>query len=521
MQRRISIVLSLMLVAAAAICQTDDIVEVTFLQMNDVYEITPVEGGKYGGMARVATIRKELARENPNTYMVLAGDFISPSAMGTSVYDGKRINGIHMIDALNSVGVDFVTFGNHEFDLGYEALQRCIDRSRFTWISSNIAYTPSVEGYVKAFEKNVDGRSEPFPEWYIIRAKNASGTELKIGVIGLTIGSNKPAYVVWSDPLESAQRVYNEMKGQVDIAIAITHLSIEQDKKLATLLPALRFILGGHEHTNMMFKVGETIISKADANARTVFIHRLRWSSVRQSLAVTSEVKTVDATVADDSATAGVVREWSSRAYSGFREKGFDPERVVATLREPLDGRESSIRFRQTNLGALICSAMIAAAKQSRVALFNSGSIRLDDELAGTITEYDVIRTLPFGGKIVEVKMKGSLLQRVLNAGMQNAGIGGYLQYAGITSRMKSEHGKPPVTEWWIEGKPLRTKRTYAVVVSDYLFSGREQGLDFFSRANREVVSISEPDGNDSSDVRRDIRLAVIRHLKNESTRPR
>jgi 2',3'-cyclic-nucleotide 2'-phosphodiesterase (5'-nucleotidase family) len=53
-------------------------VDFTILQINDVYEISPLEGGKSGGLARVATVKKELLRENPNTIAVLAGDFLSP-----------------------------------------------------------------------------------------------------------------------------------------------------------------------------------------------------------------------------------------------------------------------------------------------------------------------------------------------------------------------------------------------------------------------------------------------------------
>ncbi|MCY7328617.1 MAG: hypothetical protein LH618_08720, partial [Saprospiraceae bacterium] len=56
----------------------DGIIQVTFLQMNDVYEISPSLGENTGGLARVATIRKELLAKNPNTITVLAGDFISP-----------------------------------------------------------------------------------------------------------------------------------------------------------------------------------------------------------------------------------------------------------------------------------------------------------------------------------------------------------------------------------------------------------------------------------------------------------
>jgi 2',3'-cyclic-nucleotide 2'-phosphodiesterase (5'-nucleotidase family) len=57
-------------------------VQWTFLQMNDVYELIPLAGGKKGGLARVATIRKLLLQENPNTLTVISGDIVSPSALG-------------------------------------------------------------------------------------------------------------------------------------------------------------------------------------------------------------------------------------------------------------------------------------------------------------------------------------------------------------------------------------------------------------------------------------------------------
>ena len=58
----------------------------TFLQMNDVYELKPLGGGKKGGLARVATIRKLLLQENPNTFTVISGDVVSPSALGIIEY---------------------------------------------------------------------------------------------------------------------------------------------------------------------------------------------------------------------------------------------------------------------------------------------------------------------------------------------------------------------------------------------------------------------------------------------------
>jgi 5'-nucleotidase len=49
-------------IAASEVPKT---VTVTLVHLNDVYEILPVEGGKSGGLARVATVIEELKAANP------------------------------------------------------------------------------------------------------------------------------------------------------------------------------------------------------------------------------------------------------------------------------------------------------------------------------------------------------------------------------------------------------------------------------------------------------------------------
>ncbi|HEX8183783.1 MAG TPA: metallophosphoesterase, partial [Blastocatellia bacterium] len=91
--------------------------KVTILQLNDIYQIAPVDRGRRGGLARVATIRKKILSESPQTLFLLAGDFVSPS-VASRLFKGKQ-----MIDALNSAGLDIATLGNHEFDFGSDVLR--------------------------------------------------------------------------------------------------------------------------------------------------------------------------------------------------------------------------------------------------------------------------------------------------------------------------------------------------------------------------------------------------------------
>src|SRR5262245_21373840 len=88
----------------------------TLLQLNDVYQLSPVDRGKNAGLARVATLRKKIMAESPNTLFLLAGDTISPSVAST-IFKGKQ-----MIAAWNAIGLDYACLGNHEFDFGNDVL---------------------------------------------------------------------------------------------------------------------------------------------------------------------------------------------------------------------------------------------------------------------------------------------------------------------------------------------------------------------------------------------------------------
>ena len=436
---------------------TGDVISVTLIQMNDVYEITPVAGGKEGGLARVATLRKQLLSQNANTVTILAGDLLSPSALGTATVDGQPLAGRQMVDVMNSVGLDYATFGNHEFDLKQDTLAQRIAESKFKWFSSN-----------------VDGLTG-VPRNVIFTEKNSEGKSMRIGLFGLTIGSNNATYVSYEDPISVAKEQVAALRDKVDVVIAVTHLNLDGDIQLVQSVPGIDFVLGGHEHENTQVERGTsfTPVFKADANARSVYIHQLRFNTATKKLETESKLQRITSQFADDPHVADVVAKWMKAAFAGFRALGFDPERVAATTNEVLDGRESSVRTMPTTLTKLVAKGMLDAAPGTELAIFNAGSIRIDDEIpAGEVTEYDVLRTLPFNGSVESVDMSGSLLQRVLDQGIKNAGTGGYLQTANVTR-------SPANDGWLIGGLPLVATRTYSVAIDDFLLTGGETGLDF------------------------------------------
>lgn len=476
-------------------------IDVTFVQINDVYEIAPLSGGTEGGMARVAMLKKKYQQKNPNTFLIIAGDFVSPSVYNSLQYEGKAIRGKQMIEAMNAAGMDLACFGNHEFDIKENELQDRINESNFQWISSN-AFHKTSSGVVPFVYRNTT-----IPKSYVINVRDADGTTAKIGFLGVVLPFNKADYVSYSLAFDAVREMYNKLKDTVDAVVAITHQSMQEDEMLAKEIPGLAAILGGHEHDQRFEKVGNIYITKAMANAKTAFVVNLNINKRKHQIKVTPKLEKLDENVGIDSATNAVVQKWQSIAEKNYASLGFDAKKVLITKGEPLDGRESEIRSHPTNLTKLIVASIADAVPNADVVVMNSGSIRVDDILQTPITEYDILRTLPFGGGIREADMKGSLLIKVLEQGKKNIGIGGYLVY---NETLVNENDK-----WLLNNTPIDPAKTYHVATTDFLLTGKEANLDYFNPTNVDVVKVYDATAS-ITDPRSDIRLAVVKYLEKQ-----
>lgn len=483
-------------------------IDVQILQINDVYEIAPLSGGAIGGMARVAQLRKELLAKNPNTYTVLAGDFLNPSVIATLKYKNEkgkmeRIRGKQMVEAMNATGVDLVVFGNHEFDLKYEDLQKRFDESQFEWLAGNVRQKKA-DGSIGDFAK---ANGKAFPKYVIQEFKDADGTLFRLGIIGVCITVNQPEYVHFEDVLATARASYNEIKDQVDAVIGLTHLSVDEDKVLAEAIPELPLIMGGHEHHHMKVPVGNSVITKADANAKTAYVHQLRFDRASGKLTVKSTLRTLDEKVSLEPETNQVVEKWMEIANQSFEAKGINPSEVIKKLDAPIDATEQVVRYRPSIISTLVVDAIGAAAPDAQGALINCGSIRIDDVLEDQITQYDIVRLLPYSGEVYEVDMTGKLLKQVVKIGrVDNLGIGGYLAMDNITYNTATNETK-------IGGKVVEDTKVYRIALPAFLMTGGEQNLGFLTDKTEGVKKISKPT-EAATDYRRDLQLAVIDYLK-------
>jgi 5'-nucleotidase len=452
---------------------------ITILQLNDVYQITPVDRGKRGGMARVATLQKSLREKSPNTLFLLAGDFISPS-VSSRLFKGKQ-----MIASLNATGLDIATFGNHEFDFGPDILIDRMKESKFAYTIANV------------FDKKT---GKPFggAKLYISREFNG----VRVAVFGLLLAetatlSSPGANVRFEDAVVAGKRLSRKLRRQgFDVIIALTHLPMSDDKRLAAE-GDVDLIIGGHEHELLESMAGHAPIMKMGSDARNlghVDIHLQRAKKSRQQFKIASmdwqAIPVTDA-IKDDPQAAAVVAEYDKQLNASLGE-------VIGNTSVLLDARAAAIRRGEGNLGNFIAD-VYRQALNADFALVNSGSIRSDATYGpGELTKKDILSILPFENGVVKVKLTGEHLKRLLENGISKAGQedGRFPQISGFS--FTYDPGKPVgsrVISIQSNGNPIDNAKSYTLALSAYTLGGGDgydlKGAEVIVKAEEGPV---EPD---------------------------
>ena len=377
---------------------------VRFLLVNDVYVADTMADGS-GGLARVAIVRQRLADEGPVVF-VLAGDVLSPSLL-SKYYSGRQ-----MVEAFNAAGLNFATFGNHEFELPLDTLEARIAESDFRWISSNC------------------GRADGTPIPKVIPWDTLRVSGYKVGLFGLTLqGGYRKAYRC-GDPDSAAHLAIDTLVAQgAELVVGITHQTIEADRDLLAREPRLDLILGGHEHERHDSVVSGRHVVKADANSRSAQFVTL-WGGKGEWRQAVGLVK-MDNRLPDDTAVAAVVSRWddSLRARLG-------PERALGHTTVPIDARDEIGRRQESMLGDLVTDAM-RAGTGADVAVLNAGTLRLDDVIRpGPLSNYQLESIFLFADetRVLTVPLSGARLRAILEHGVADGslGKGGFLQVSGL-----------------------------------------------------------------------------------------
>jgi 5'-nucleotidase len=480
----------------------------TIFQMNDVYEISSVAG--LGGFSRLATYHNKLKESEEHLISVMAGDFYSPSALGiapvqlTPESPERPLHGRQMVDVMNHLGSKrddfFVTFGNHEYDVGEESFYARINESNFTYIATN----------VKA------GTNHEFPSNVVPYYFKTVGAQT-IAFVSLSIlVESTPGWVQQYTYRESVQMIkdtvqmFREKDMKYDILIGITHQSLSDDSTLVAEVPELDMVMGGHEHENWrinrsMSSRHPIFINKADSNAKTIFVHRFYWdeekynklspierkavtpygraAQVEGLLTIESTLVSIDGEIAENQAMATIVQKWTNLGFDAFVRKGLDPGRVMCHLTKFYNALDKITRYTVSPIGGFLSDAFLVIGKQEHIipraathyqkllSVNNIGSVRVDDYLVvGDLFEYDALRILPFGGQIDIVEMSGKVLATMFRRATALLGTGMWMGYNTDEINCPLSPLAPKVEcEWTVYGETIQPDLIYSVVLPDYV----------------------------------------------------
>lgn len=492
-RRALALVLTISVLLAGGLIgsaqqKTDCLVRVTLLQVNDVYQFAPVDRGTRGGIARVMTLKKEIQKQSPHTLFLLAGDTISPSVESIT-YKGSQ-----MIDAWNTAGVDYATFGNHEFDFGPSVLIDRMKESRFAWVAANVIDRKTGKTF---------GGVEPF----VIREFEG----VKIGIFGLVLPETKTTSrpgpdIDFLNSCEVARKVVSDIHGRgAKVVVALTHLSMAEDKEVARCAD-VDVIIGGHEHTLLESAAGGAPIFKMTADARELGRIDLNISKTSGELeSIDWQVIPVTAETKEDPQFAVVYQK-----YQGLLK---DLAQIVGRTRVPLDARSAEGRNRETNVGNFIAEAF-RKTTASDVALINGGSIRADTVIGlGVLTKRDVLSILPFKNKVVKLEVSGATLRAALEHGVSRSAEdrepGRFPQVAGI--RFAFDASKPAgsrVISVTVNGQPLDDNRKYTLATSNFLAIDGGDGYAMFKDTSLLITPEQGPSDYDA--LRKAIAVARV-----------
>jgi len=459
--------LTILLVLALSFTALAEETQLRIYHVNDVH--SRVEEGSYSGMgyAKISTLLDQGRMEMDNVMFLDAGDSFHGQVIA-NINEGESIAYI-----LNLMDLDALTLGNHDFNFGQDRLNELASLTEFPLLAANLS--------------REDGSGISFKKDYVIKEYNG----LKVGVFGLatpeTTYKTHPKNVeglVFEDPVVAAQEMVDELRDQVDVLVALSHLGISEGSEytstaVAENVSGIDLIVDGHSHNTLPYGkyVNDTMIVQAGEYAKNLGMVDL---TVENGEVVDMKVSMITKEMAADvepDPIVNLVVERINRANEKITSQ------VVGRTNVELNGERGQVRTGETNLGNLITDAM-KWKLDADAAITNGGGIRASID-QGEITQGEVITVLPFGNTAMAIEISGADLKAALEHGVSQypATEGLFPQVSGIkfTFNGDADPGNR-IQEVWVGGEALNEDESYVVATNDFMKAGGD-GYSMFTDA--------------------------------------
>lgn len=186
-------------------------------------------------------LRQAVADLQGAPYLLLdAGDAVKAGNIGVNPF------GEPILERMSDLGYHAMTMGNREFHVLHAALATKINRARFPVLCANAR--------LKSVPKDATGKANLPTQANVVFPLGG----LNVAVFGLTVpmvtARMKAAVLsdfLFDDAISTAKRQVVELRYRADILIALTHIGLPQDRKLAEAVSGIDLIIGGHSHNTL------------------------------------------------------------------------------------------------------------------------------------------------------------------------------------------------------------------------------------------------------------------------------
>jgi len=415
-----------------------------------------------GGFGRLAGAVAQARKGTENVLLLDAGDLIGDS-MIADLTEGKA-----MVEALNHLGYDALSIGNHEPDFGMAVLRQRMKEAGFTVVAANLIERKG---------------SKLFTKPYVV--KKVGG--VAVGILGLaypktgwTTAAKNVAEVEFQDPIPAVKHYLPKMRDDgAELVVVLSHLGLGGDKILAATVEGIDVIVGGHSHNRMSKaeKVGTTLIVQAGAHGSD--LGRLELT-VEKGI-VTAHVYTLTLLDHDRVEADAVAERLLERLLKPHRET---MDEIVGKAggwlvrAQTLAGQEARKRDEESPIDSLFADILCERTKADVALLPGVGyGVAIPP---GPITAAHLRQMVPHEGKVVTMRLSGTQIIEVLEQAVENVftddpadKVGGMIQVSGIRFRYDPKRAKGSRV-WHVERTEGRwnPKDEYTVATNTMMAGG-------------------------------------------------
>jgi 5'-nucleotidase len=468
-----------------------------------------------GGIDTLAGALQAWRKEDRELLLVGAGDMIGASPALSAMWADEPTLG-----ALDLLGLQATSVGNHEFDQGRLELLRqqkggCASPRPDKACQFDGSYGGAKFSYLAANVIDANTRKPLLPAYRILESKG-----VKIAFIGAVLQDTAEvvaaagiAGLQFGDEADAVNRLLPELRKQgVGVFVVLLHqggrTASEFDKQycddlegelvpvVKKLDPAIRLVISGHSHKGYLCKVGDKLVTQAQMGGH--MLSRIKLVVDRQTnqlvdVSARNVVMTQGAYPADPRAEAYLAKV---RAR-GTAELAKPVAKIgVASVTRALTGSDESA------LGNLIADATLYAGRPfgAQIAFMNVGGIRatLEAGPGNVVSNGQALAVLPFGNTLTVMNLTGAQIRALL----EQQWVGDKVESRGLLQVSEGfsyqyDLRKPAgqrVLEVTLNGVPLDDNASYRVAANNFIAEGGDAFPMFAKGTNRAETGVRDID---------------------------